>query len=89
MATTLPTRTADSLGDACVVLAGASILGSIATWASARGDTPEETAHAERFGIFIGLWAPTFLILGNYFRNTAAARLPAGASDGGSEATVG
>ena len=74
MATTLPTRTADSLGDACVLLGAASIIGSIATWATAKGDTPEETAHAERFGIFIGLWAPTFLILGNYLKGTAAGR---------------
>jgi hypothetical protein len=35
----------------------------IATWAKAKssGDEP----HAERFGIFIGLWAPTFMALGN------------------------
>ena len=24
-------------------------------------------AHAERFGIFVGLWAPTFFILSNRF----------------------
>jgi hypothetical protein len=68
----LPSRTtADSLSLACVALGGASIVASIATWASARGDTPEETAHAERFGIFVGLWAPTFLILGDYVRRSA------------------
>lgn len=77
MATTLPARTANSLGDACVVLSAASIIGSIVTWASAKRDTPEETAHAERFGIFIGLWAPTFLILGNYLRNMGADQTPA------------
>ena len=39
----------------------ASIAGSIATWRAAKtsGDVP----HAERFGIFIGLWAPTFFAL--------------------------
>ena len=26
-------------------------------------ETAEELAHAERWGIFVGLWAPTFLIL--------------------------
>lgn len=62
----LTARTSNSLSAACVALGGASIIASIATWASARGETPEETAHAERFGIFIGLWAPTFLILGDY-----------------------
>ena len=43
-------------------LAGASILGSIAVWAIRTG---KDQAHAERFGIFIGLWAPTFLIIGS------------------------
>ncbi len=73
----LPARTADRLSTACVLLGGASIVGSIATWASARGETVEERAHAERFGIFVGLWAPTFLILGDYLRRGAAAP-PAG-----------
>ena len=69
--TTLPARTADRLSLACVALGGASILGSIAMWATARGETAEETAHAERFGIFVGLWAPTFIILGDYLRRSA------------------
>ncbi len=30
-------------------------------------DDPMEKAHAERFGIFVGLWAPTLLILSNRF----------------------
>ena len=64
-------RTVSTLSVACVALGGASIVASIATWASARGETPEETAHAERFGIFIGLWAPTFLILGDYLGRSA------------------
>ena len=63
--------TISTLSVACVALGGASIVASIATWASARGNTPEETAHAERFGIFIGLWAPTFLILGDYLGRSA------------------
>jgi hypothetical protein len=29
------------------------------------GDDP---AHAERFGIFIGLWAPTLMGLSNYYK---------------------
>lgn len=44
-----------------------SILLSIFIWWWMRGDTPEEVAHAERFGIFVGLWAPTLLILSNRF----------------------
>ena len=69
----LTTRTTSTLSAACVALGGASIIASIATWASARGETAEETAHAERFGIFIGLWAPTFLILGDYLGRSSGA----------------
>ena len=45
----------------------ASILLSIAVWWFLDRSTPEAAAHAERFGIFIGLWAPTLLILSNRF----------------------
>jgi hypothetical protein len=31
----------------------------------------DEDAEAERFGIFIGLWAPTFFILSNRFERYA------------------
>lgn len=44
-----------------------SIVLSIAIWWLLDRDTPEDVAHAERFGIFIGLWAPTLLILSNRF----------------------
>lgn len=47
-----------------------SIALSIWTWwflGGASGDDVETRAHAERFGIFIGLWAPTLLILSNRF----------------------
>jgi hypothetical protein len=59
-------KTFRSLGlttDIMYLLGFASIGASIATWAKAKssGDEP----HAERFGIFIGLWAPTFMALGN------------------------
>ena len=40
-----------------------SIFGSIFIWNIKKGETAEEKAHAERFGIFIGLWAPTFFAL--------------------------
>jgi hypothetical protein len=39
-----------------------SIIASIATWFSTKD---QDRAHAERFGIFIGLWVPSFLILSN------------------------
>jgi len=51
----------------CFYLGFASILGSIAIWFLTGGTTPESLAHGERFGIFVGLWAPTFLILSNRF----------------------
>lgn len=53
------------LSKLCFVLGFASIIGSIAIWFLTGGTTPESLAHAERFGIFVGLWAPTFLILSN------------------------
>ncbi len=47
--------------DVLQVLGFASILASIATWRAAKKSG--DVAHAERFGIFIGLWAPTFFAL--------------------------
>tara|TARA_S200000501_G_scaffold272978_1_gene256714 strand:- start:442 stop:618 length:177 start_codon:yes stop_codon:yes gene_type:complete len=42
----------------------ASIIASIIAWNIAGGDPGTmERASAERWGIFVGLWAPTFLIL--------------------------
>ena len=55
------------LSKACFVLGFVSIVASIAVWFLTGGTDPETTAHAERFGIFIGLWAPTFFILSNRF----------------------
>lgn len=55
------------LSNLCLILGFASILGSIAIWYLTGGTTPESVAHAERFGIFVGLWAPTFMILSNRF----------------------
>lgn len=57
-----------TLSNISFVLGFASIAGSIAIWFLAGGTTPESVAHAERFGIFVGLWAPTFLILSNRLR---------------------
>jgi hypothetical protein len=52
---------------ACFVLGFLSIAGSIAIWYLTGGQTSEAQAHGERFGIFVGLWAPTFMILSNRF----------------------
>ena len=51
----------------CLVLGFLSIAASIGIWYLAGGKTPELQAHSERFGIFVGLWAPTFMILSNRF----------------------
>ena len=51
----------------CLVLGFVSIAGSIAIWYLTGGKSTEAQAHGERFGIFVGLWAPTFMILSNRF----------------------
>jgi hypothetical protein len=43
----------------------ASIVASIAAWRLAGPKGDEKRAGAERWGIFVGLWAPTFMALGN------------------------
>ncbi len=54
-----------SLSNFMNVAGFASIIVSIIIWWSQGGkaDKPEEKAHGERFGIFVGLWAPTFFVL--------------------------
>jgi len=59
------------LSNLCFILGFASIIGSIAIWFLTGGTEPESQAHAERFGIFVGLWAPTFFILSNRFARFA------------------
>lgn len=46
------------------VLGFASIIASIVFWYVAK---EPDLAHGERFGIFVGLWAPTFFILSERF----------------------
>ena len=52
-----------------LVLGFGSIVASVLIWFLAGGssDDPLVRAHAERFGLFVGLWAPTFFILSNRF----------------------
>ncbi len=49
----------------------ASIAGSILTWRGAKKSG--DAAHAERFGIFVGLWAPTFFALADLVATVEAA----------------
>ncbi len=47
-----------------------SVIGSIVIWYTLGGTgSGEEGAAGERFGIFIGLWAPTFMAIGNGIDN--------------------
>lgn len=48
--------------DVAYAAAAASIGVSIAVWLFSRN---EDRARSERFGIFVGLWAPTFVGIGN------------------------
>lgn len=56
----MPSSTLRLLSNLCFFLAFASILASIGIWFLAKTPDP---AHGERFGIFVGLWAPTFFAL--------------------------
>ncbi len=51
--------------DVAYLAAVASIGASIAAWTASRKleDAPGE--KADRWGIYVGLWAPTFMALGN------------------------
>ena len=51
--------------DVAYLAAMASIGASVAAWAASRAmeDAPGE--KADRWGIYVGLWAPTFMALGN------------------------
>ena len=48
------------LSKLCFVLGFASIFVSILIWFLFKNP---DAAHGERFGIFVGLWAPTFFAL--------------------------
>lgn len=64
------------LSNLCFQLGVLSIGASIAIWWFTMDDTAEAKAHAERCGIFVGLWAPTLLILSNRFDRYADKAAP-------------
>jgi len=45
-----------------------SVMVSILTWVFVSQDDP---AHAERFALFIGLWAPTLMGLANFYKGSS------------------
>ncbi|MCX6611870.1 MAG: hypothetical protein NTW74_13575 [Acidobacteria bacterium] len=59
------------LSTVCFIAGFLSILASIAIWMYFKHPDP---AHAERFGIFVGLWAPTFFVLSNRFDRYALSK---------------
>lgn len=66
------------VSDICLYLGFASIIASVVTWFTA---SRENQAYGERFGIFIGLWVPSFFILSNRLSRKAD-ELAAGESEG-------
>ena len=66
------------VGDVAFAAGFASIAASVAIWGFNRAT--DDRAHAERFGIFVGLWAPTFFILSNrlerYAERVEAGKVP-------------
>ncbi len=76
--------TCRTLSTICFQAGILSIVLSISIWWFLNGDDAEQKAHAERFGIFVGLWAPTLLILSNRFdRYADKAKLVPGLVDEG------
>lgn len=58
------TSKSNSTAIAFYVASLVSVAASIGVWVTVDGDP----AHAERFGIFVGLWAPTLMGLANFYR---------------------
>jgi hypothetical protein len=72
--TAIVLKTLKDLGltaDMMYLLGFLSVIGSIFVWYSQGGSqNGEEKASGERFGIFVGLWAPTFFAIGNGISQT-------------------
>ena len=60
----MPSNTLKLLSNLCFAGGFVSIAASIAIWFMFKDPDP---AHGERFGIFVGLWAPTFFALSDRF----------------------
>ena len=54
--------------DIALGLGFASILASLISWFFTMG---KDKARSERFGIFVGLWVPSFFILANHLARRA------------------
>lgn len=65
----MPTSMLKALSHLCFFGGFASIVAAILVWFLFQSPDP---AHGERFGIFVGLWAPTFFALSDRFERYAA-----------------
>ena len=52
----------------CFVASLLSVAASIGIWAVAGGELDSAHEHAERWGLFVGLWAPTLMGMSNHFK---------------------
>lgn len=59
------------LSNICFISGFVSIVASILVWVLFK---EPDVAHGERFGIFVGLWAPTFFALSDRYDRYATAK---------------
>ena len=69
---TMSSSTWRVLSNICFVAGFVSVFASIAIWFLSK---ESDRAHGERFGIFVGLWAPTFFALASRLDQYAAAQV--------------
>ena len=55
----------NQLSNFCFIASLVSVACSIGVWCL----SGEDPAHSERFGIFVGLWAPTLMSLACYYQD--------------------
>jgi hypothetical protein len=67
----MPASNIRLLSHICFVGGFVSIIASIVIWFLFK---QPDAAHGERFGIFVGLWAPTFFALSDRFDRYANAK---------------
>lgn len=48
----------------------ASIIIALLAWSASRGNKSDDKAQSDRWGIFIGHWAPTFFAIGLALKRT-------------------
>jgi len=69
---TMSSSTWRVLSNICFVAGFFSVIASIAIWFLSKEPDP---AHGERFGIFVGLWAPTFFVLSSRLERYSAPKV--------------